>query len=83
MFISFFYKKPANGEEQEEEEEDVSKLSERMDNSFQVMFAEVLLTLFRLFHVMSYYSPAKGKVVSKENLVFGRWASEVTKLQKS
>ena len=28
-----FYKKPANGEE-EEEEEDVSKLSERMDNSF-------------------------------------------------
>lgn len=30
-----FYKKPANGEE-EEEEEDVSKLSERMDNSFYV-----------------------------------------------
>lgn len=41
MFISFLYKKPANGEEQEEEEEeDVSKLSERMDNSFQVMFPE-------------------------------------------
>lgn len=40
MFISFFYKKPANGEEQEEEEEDVSKLSERMDNSCQVMFPE-------------------------------------------
>lgn len=39
MFISFFYKKPANGEEQEEEE-DVSKLSERIDNSFQVMFPE-------------------------------------------
>lgn len=38
----FFYKKPANGEEQEEEEEDVSKLSERMDNSFQVMFPEVV-----------------------------------------
>ena len=40
MFIFFFYKKPANGEEQEEEEEDVSKLSERMDNSFQVMLPE-------------------------------------------
>ena len=40
MFISFFYKKPANREEQEEEEEDVSKLSERMDNSFQVMLPE-------------------------------------------
>lgn len=40
MFIFFFYKKPANGEEQEEEEEDVSKLSERMDNSCQVMFPE-------------------------------------------
>ena len=40
MFIFFFYKKPANGEEQEEAEEDVSKLSERMDNSCQVMLPE-------------------------------------------
>lgn len=42
------------------------------------MFAEeVQLTLFRLFHVMSWYDPAKGRVVSKENLVFRRWASEI------
>lgn len=39
-------------------------------------------------HVMSCYDPAKGRVVSQENLVFGRWASEIqkvpsVKLQKS